>query len=64
MSNNGSIMTQQLGRPAVNRAQDADAAAIRKMGDGESYKEIADSLGRSKADIYRVCQTLGCASAA
>jgi hypothetical protein len=30
-------------------------------GSGDSYNEIAEALGRSKADIYRVCMTLGCA---
>jgi hypothetical protein len=29
--------------------------------EGESYNEIAEELGRSKADIYRVCMALGCA---
>jgi len=27
-----------------------------------SYGEIADALGRSKADVYRVAATLGCQS--
>ena len=50
-----------LGRPKKNRKADKDAAAIRKMrGDGDSYGEIASALGRSKADIYRTCMTLGC----
>jgi DNA-binding MurR/RpiR family transcriptional regulator len=31
---------------------------------GDSYGEIADELGRSKSDIYRICQTLGCSPAA
>jgi uncharacterized protein YerC len=49
----------------VNRHKDHDAKAIRRLGDeGQSYQEIADELGRSKADIARVCQTLGCSSAA
>jgi len=49
------------GRPKVKREHDRDAKAIRKMrGNGESYAEIADALGRSKADVYRVATTLGC----
>jgi len=28
--------------------------------DGDSYGEIAEELGRSKGDIYRVCMALGC----
>jgi DNA invertase Pin-like site-specific DNA recombinase len=56
---------KRLGRPEVRRERDKDAAAIRKMRDaGESYNAIAGELGRSKSDVYRVCQTLGCASAA
>jgi len=31
--------------------------------EGQSYSEIANELGRSKSDIYRVCMTLGCAGA-
>jgi DNA-binding MurR/RpiR family transcriptional regulator len=30
--------------------------------EGQSYGEIAEELGRSKADIYRVATTLGCES--
>jgi DNA invertase Pin-like site-specific DNA recombinase len=49
------------GRPKVNRAADLDAKAIRKLRDeGQSYGEIASELSRSKADVYRVCMTLGC----
>src|SRR5664280_3733799 len=49
------------GRPKVNRAADPEAKAIRKLrDDGQSYGEIATELGRSKADVYRVCMTLGC----
>jgi DNA invertase Pin-like site-specific DNA recombinase len=55
---------KRLGRPAVQRERDKDAATIRKMRDsGDSYEEIAAELGRSKSDVYRVCQTLGCMSA-
>ena len=55
---------KQLGRPEVNRSRDKDAAAIRKLRDaGESYKDIADELGRSKSDVYRVCMTLNCSPA-
>jgi DNA invertase Pin-like site-specific DNA recombinase len=50
------------GRPKVKRDRDRDAKAIRKMRDeGQSYGEIAEELGRSKADVYRVATTLGCA---
>jgi DNA invertase Pin-like site-specific DNA recombinase len=49
------------GRPKVNRAADPEAKAIRQLReDGQSYGEIASELGRSKADVYRVCVTLGC----
>ena len=52
---------QKLGRPKVKRDRDRNAKAIRKMrGEGDSYGEIADALGRTKSDIYRVCLTLGC----
>jgi hypothetical protein len=40
----------------VRRERDKDAKAIRKMRDaGQSYSEIADELGRSKADIFTSC---------
>jgi len=52
---------QKLGRPKVRRDRDRDAKAIRQMcAEGDSYGEIADALGRTKSDIYRVCMTLGC----
>jgi DNA invertase Pin-like site-specific DNA recombinase len=52
---------QKLGRPKVRRERDRDAKVIRQMrAEGDSYGEIADELGRSKADIYRVATTLGC----
>jgi len=52
------------GRPVVNRSEDCDAAKIRAMrNDGQSYGEIAEELGRSKSDVYRVCMTLGCSPA-
>jgi len=52
------------GRPRIRRDQDKDRKVIRQLReDGQSYSEIADELGRSRADIARVCQTLGCASA-
>jgi len=45
----------------VKRARDKDAKTIRTMrAEGDSYGEIADALGRTKSDIYRVCMTLGC----
>jgi DNA invertase Pin-like site-specific DNA recombinase len=51
------------GRPKVKRERDKDAKTIRGMrAGGDSYNEIAEELGRSKADIYRVCMALGCAS--
>jgi DNA invertase Pin-like site-specific DNA recombinase len=53
------------GRPKVQREKDRDAKLIRKLReDGQSYQEIADELGRSKADIGRVCAALNCSSAA
>jgi DNA invertase Pin-like site-specific DNA recombinase len=53
------------GRPKIEREKDKDAKLIRQLReDGQSYQEIADELGRSKADIARICQTLGCSSAA
>jgi DNA invertase Pin-like site-specific DNA recombinase len=52
---------QRLGRPKIKRDRDKDAKVIRQMrADGDSYSEIAEALGRSKADVYRVCMTLGC----
>jgi putative DNA-invertase from lambdoid prophage Rac len=52
---------QKLGRPNVHRERDKDAKAIRRMrAEGDSYAEIADAMGRTKSDIYRVCMTLGC----
>src|ERR1035438_6888778 len=51
------------GRPRIRRDRDRDAKIIRQMrAEGDSYGEIADALGRSKADVYRVCMTLGCQS--
>ena len=55
---------QTLGRPKVRRDRDKDATIIRRMrAEGDSYGEIAEALGRSKADVYRVCITLGCCEA-
>jgi len=52
---------QTLGRPKVRRDRDQHAKIIRRMrADGDSYGEIAEALGRTKSDIYRVCMTLGC----
>jgi len=52
---------QKLGRPRVRRDRDQDAKVIRQMrAEGDSYGEIADALGRTKSDIYRICMTLGC----
>lgn len=51
------------GRPKIKRERDKDAKTIRRMrGEGQSYGEIAEELGRSKADVYRVATTLGCQS--
>jgi DNA invertase Pin-like site-specific DNA recombinase len=51
------------GRPKVRRERDPDAKLIRKMRDaGQSYGEIADELGRSKASVYRIASTLACQS--
>ena len=53
------------GRPQVNRAADPDAKAIRELRDeGQSYGEVAAELGRSKSDIYRVCNVLRCSAEA
>jgi DNA invertase Pin-like site-specific DNA recombinase len=53
-----------LGRPKVRRERDKDAKRIRQMrDDGQSYREIAEELGRSTMDVYRVGITLGCAPA-
>jgi hypothetical protein len=47
--------------------RNSDAKAQQMGGGGkvldDSYEEIAEELGRSKSDVYRVCQTLGCMSA-
>src|SRR6516162_11159861 len=50
-----------LGRPKIKRERDRDAKRIQQLRDeGQSYREIAEELGRSTMDIYRVCMTLGC----
>jgi len=55
---------QTLGRPKVKRERDRDAKRIRKMREeGQSYREIAEELGRSTMDVYRVGITLGCTGA-
>ena len=44
----------KLGRPKVHRDHDKDAKRIRQLRDeGQSYREIADELGRSAMDIHR-----------
>ena len=49
-----------LGRPKVRRDRDPDAKRIRELrNDGQSYREIAEELGRSTMDVYRVAMTLG-----
>jgi DNA invertase Pin-like site-specific DNA recombinase len=51
------------GRPRVKRERDKDAKAIRRLrAEGQSYGEIAEELGRSKADVFRVASALGCES--
>ena len=53
------------GRPKVKRQHDRDAAKIRQMReDGESFRQMADQLGRSHTDIARVCAALNYAPAA
>jgi DNA invertase Pin-like site-specific DNA recombinase len=53
-----------LGRPKIKRERDKDARRIRQLRDeGQSYREIADELGRSVMDVHRVAMTLGCAGA-
>ena len=52
------------GRPRKQYEKDKDAAKIRELReDGQSLQEIADELGRSKNDIARMCQALGCSAA-
>ena len=54
---------QKLGRPKIRRDRDKDTKVICKMrAEGDSYGEIAEALGRTKSDVYRVCMTLGCQS--
>ena len=51
------------GRPKVRHDRDKDAAKIRQLReDGQSLREIADELGRSKSNIARVCESLNCSS--
>jgi DNA invertase Pin-like site-specific DNA recombinase len=53
-----------LGRPKVRRDHDKDAKRIRQLRDeGQSYREIAEELGRSTMDVHRVAMTLGCVGA-
>ena len=50
------------GRPPKNYEHDKDAKRIRQLReDGQSYQEIADELGRSKTNIHKRCNALGCA---
>ena len=52
------------GRPRKDYKHDKDAKKIRQLReDGQSYRGIADELGRSKSDIALICQVLGCAPA-
>jgi DNA invertase Pin-like site-specific DNA recombinase len=51
-----------LGRPKVSRDRNNDAKRIRQLRDeGQSYREIAEELGRNTMDVHRVAMTLGCA---
>jgi DNA invertase Pin-like site-specific DNA recombinase len=53
-----------LGRPKLRRDRDRDAKRIRELrNESQSYREIADELGRGTMDVYRVAMTLGCAAA-
>ena len=53
-----------FGRPKIKRERDKDAKRIRQLRDeGQSYREIAEELGRSTMDVHRVAMTLGCAGA-
>jgi len=53
-----------LGRPKIKREHDRDAKRIRQLRDeGQSYREIAEELGRSAMDVHRVAMTLGCSGA-
>lgn len=55
---------KKIGRPRIDRTQDKHADKIREMREsGDSYREIADELGRSASDIQRVCMMLGCSAA-
>src|SRR5271166_3144021 len=43
---------QKLGRPKIRRDHDKDANIIRRMrAEGESYGEIAETLGRTKSNV-------------
>ena len=45
----------------IHMLLEQDAKVIRQMrAEGDSYGEIAEALGRTKSDIYRICITLGC----
>jgi DNA invertase Pin-like site-specific DNA recombinase len=60
----GTKSGKAIGRPRARRERDRDAKRIRQMRDeGQSYREIAEELGRSTMDVYRVGMTLGCAGA-
>src|SRR5215467_8534550 len=51
-----------LGRPKIRRERDKDAKHIRQLRDeGQSYRDIAEELGRSTMDVHRVAMRLGCA---
>jgi DNA invertase Pin-like site-specific DNA recombinase len=59
----GTRSGKAIGRPKVKRERDKDAKRIRQLREeGQSYREIAEELGRSTMDVYRVGMTLGCAA--
>jgi DNA invertase Pin-like site-specific DNA recombinase len=60
----GTRSGKPIGRPKAKREYDRDGKRIRQLrNEGQSYREIADELGRSTMDVYRVAMTLGCAVA-
>jgi DNA invertase Pin-like site-specific DNA recombinase len=51
------------GRPRIKLERDKDAKRIRQLREeGQSIRDIADELGRSKTMIARICATLNCSS--
>jgi DNA invertase Pin-like site-specific DNA recombinase len=57
-------LIQERVRAGLALARSKDAKRIRQLRDeGQSFREIADELGRSTMDVHRVAMTLGCAGA-